>query len=267
MQVTFDSQPAPGQPVNEDLAMAGPRFAFVLDGATAPDGVDSGCEHNVAWLVSRLGGGLARLLVRDQAATLPETLAAAITRVRAQHANTCDLNNPDSPSSTVAIMRETPGTIDYLVLADSPIVIRATAGTVTPFSDHRNDYLPGYTPEIVRSHRNVPGGFWVASTKPEAAHEAITGSLPAGTITTAGIFSDGASRLAERHCMSWGQLLDLLEQEGPSRVIAEVRRADQRVEPGTYRGKPHDDATSLLCRFPVTKAQPSKATFDTGIAL
>lgn len=252
MLVTFDSQPAPGQPVNEDLAMAGPRFAFVLDGATAPEGVDSGCQHNVAWLVSQLGGELARLLVRDEIATLPDILAAAITRVRAPHAATCDLNNPASPSSTVAIVRETPETIDYLVLADSPIVIRTTAGAVTPISDNRNDYLPGYTPEVVRSHRNVPGGFWVASTKPEAAYEAVNGSLPTGTITTAGIFSDGASRLAERHHMTWGQLLTLLEEQGPSQVIAEVRQADERMEPGRYRGKAHDDATALLCRFRIT---------------
>jgi len=99
MQVTFDSQPSPGQPVNEDLVLAGSRFASVLDGATAPPGIDSGCVHGVAWLVSRLGGELARLLVRDEAATLPDTLAATIARVRAQHVTTCDVDNPASPSS------------------------------------------------------------------------------------------------------------------------------------------------------------------------
>ena len=153
MQVTFDSQAAPGRPVNEDLAMAGSSFAFVLDGATAATGVDSGCVHDVVWLVNRLGGELARLLVRDEVATLPETLAAAITRVRGQHASTCDLDNPDSPSSTVAIVRETPGTLEYLVLADSPVVLRTTAGTVTVVCDNRNDHLPGHTPEIVRCPR------------------------------------------------------------------------------------------------------------------
>src|SRR5215217_5918159 len=106
MQITFDSQASPGQPTNEDLVMAGPRFAFVLDGATAPPDVESGCLHDVTWLVSRLAGELARLLVREESPTLPDTLAAAISRVRAQHANTCDLKNPASPSSTVAVIRE-----------------------------------------------------------------------------------------------------------------------------------------------------------------
>lgn len=254
MQITFDSQASPGQRINEDLAMAGPRFAFVLDGATAPPDVESGCLHDVAWLVSRLGGELARLLVRDETPTLPDTLAAAISRVRVQHASTCDLDNPASPSSTVAIIRETQETIDYLVLADSPIVIRTLDGSVHPVHDNRTDYLPGYTPDIVRDHRNVQGGFWVASTKPEAAYEAVTGNLPIGTIAAAGIFSDGTSRLAERHGKTWGQLLELLETAGPSQVIAQVREADATVEAGTYRGKRHDDATALLCRFRITRS-------------
>src|SRR3954454_19058453 len=249
MQITFDSQPSPGQRTNEDLAMAGPRFAFVLDGTTAPPDVESGCVHHVTWLVSRLAGELARLRVRDESPMLPNTLAGAISQVRAQHANTCDLKNPASPSSTVALIRETRETIDYLVLADSPIVIRTLDGSVQPVHVNRTEYLPGYTPDIVREHSNVHGGFWVASTKPEAAYEAITGNFPTGTITTAGIFSDGTSRLAERHGWSWGQLLELLETSGPSQVIAQVHEADETVEAGTYRGKRLDDATALLCRF------------------
>src|SRR3954454_20143494 len=171
MQITFDSQPSPGQRTNEDLAMAGPRFAFVLDGTTAPPDVESGCVHHVTWLVSRLAGELARLRVRDESPMLPNTLAGAISQVRAQHANTCDLKNPASPSSTVALIRETRETIDYLLLADSPIVIRTLDGSVHPVHDNRTEYLPGYTPDIVREHRNVHGGIWVASTKPEAAYD------------------------------------------------------------------------------------------------
>jgi hypothetical protein len=235
--------------VNEDLVMAGPHFAFVLDGATAPVGVDSGCRHDVAWYVARLGGELARLLVGDGAAALADILAEAIGMVRDQHAGTCDLANPASPSSTVSILREAVGTVDYLVLADSPLVLRAVDGEVTAVHDNRPDQLLGHTPETVNAHRNAPGGFWVAGARPEAAYEAVTGSRPQRTLASAGIFSDGASRLVERHGLTWDQLLDLLETEGPSRVIARVRAADEQVEPGRHRGKRHDDATALLCRF------------------
>ena len=254
MQITFDSQPTPGQDVNEDLAIAGPRFAFVLDGATAEAGIDSGCQHGVAWYVSRLGGELARLLALDDADPLPDLLATAITRVRALHSITCDLDNPGTPSSTVALVREAPDRVDYLVLADSPIVMRSTNGEVTPVLDDRVEHLPGRDPETVRSHRNVEGGFWVAGAKPEAAHRALTGSVPTRSLASVGLFSDGSSRLAERHGMSWGQLLDLLEAQGPAQVIAQVRAADGRADPGSYPGKPHDDATAMLCRF--RPAQP-----------
>jgi hypothetical protein len=249
MQVTFDSQPAPGQTVNEDIAVAGPRFAFVLDGATAPPGVDSGCEHTVAWYVTRLGGELSRLLVKDDSTGLPDTLAAAITAVCRLHSITCDLTNPDSPSATVAIVRETPTTVDHLVLADSPIVVRTADGQVLPIRDDRADSLTAEAHEVARAHRNVEGGFWVASTSPAAAHEAVTGSRPIETVASAGIFSDGASRLAERHGLSWADLLELLDDQGPSRLIAQVREADESVAPGAVPGKRHDDATAVLCRF------------------
>ncbi|MGZ4460229.1 MAG: protein phosphatase 2C domain-containing protein [Nocardioidaceae bacterium] len=251
MQITFDTQPTPGHDVNEDLAIAGPRFAFVLDGATAEAGAESGCHHGVAWYVGRLGGELARLLALDDADPLPDILATAITRVRALHSITCDLDNPATPSSTVALVREAPDRVDYLVLADSPVVIRSTDGEVTPVLDDRVEHLPGQDPETVRRHRNVEGGFWVAGAKPEAAHQALTGSVPTKSLASVGLFSDGSTRLAERHGMSWDQLLDLLETQGPSAVIARVRDADADAEPGSYPGKPHDDATAMLCRWRV----------------
>ena len=259
VQVNFDSQPSPGALINEDLAFASDRFAFVLDGATAPKGIDSGCRHSVAWYVSHLGAELARILATDDAATLPDALAASITRVRVAHSASCDLSNPASPSSTVAIIREGIATVDYLVLADSPIVLRMADGTVRVVSDTRTDRLPSYEPEAVRAKRNVSGGFWVASTLPEAAYEAVSGHVARDSVAGAGIFSDGTSRLAERHGQTWAQLMDLLELHGPSQVIAKVREADEHVAEGAYRGKRHDDATSLLCRFRAKRSTTSTA--------
>lgn len=61
MQATYATIATPGR-TNEDYLAAGPDWAFVLDGATEPSGVDSGCTHGVPWLVRRLGGALARRL-------------------------------------------------------------------------------------------------------------------------------------------------------------------------------------------------------------
>jgi hypothetical protein len=107
---------------NEDYAAAGPDWAVVLDGATHFDGVDTGCIHDVPWLVGHLAAALAARLILGPA-NLPEILASAIEATCSAHADTCDLANPDSPSSTVALVRSTGTAIEYLVLGDSPVIL------------------------------------------------------------------------------------------------------------------------------------------------
>ena len=247
MLISHATQAAPGVKHNEDSVLTGPDFAVVLDGATTAPGVDTGCIHDVPWLVSRLGAELSRLLLTESL-DLTDTLSLAIHGVMTQHEDTCDLANPDNPSSTVAIVRDRGQSIDYLALSDSPIVLRKTDGTIEVVHDSRNDYLPGYTVEIVRQQRNAPGGFWVASNKPDAAKEALTGSIARSSLDCAGLFTDGASRLAERHGLRWAGLIRLLGDEGPAAVIDRVRREDERTA-GHNPGKVHDDATAVLCRF------------------
>ncbi|MGH3447937.1 MAG: protein phosphatase 2C domain-containing protein, partial [Nocardioidaceae bacterium] len=149
-------------------------------------------------------------------------------------------------------VRENHTAVEVFVLADSPVVVRRRDGTVAAHCDDRIDHLPGYTPEIVRDHRNAPGGFWVAGSRPEAAYEALTTTIDRDAIEYAGLFSDGASRLVERHGRSWAELLTLLEQEGPAEVLRQVRTADAEApaDPQRHRGKTHDDATAVGCRFP-----------------
>jgi len=246
MWISHATHSAPGERHNEDLVVTGPDFVVVLDGATQAAGVDTGCVHDVPWLVARLGGSLAQLLL-TQADDLTDLLAHAIRTVMAQHAPSCELSNPDSPSTTVAILRRRGDAVDYLVLADSPIVLRDRAGAITVVLDDRIDHLSGYTVEAVREHRNVPGGFWVAGNAPQAADEALTGSVEISQLDCAGVFTDGASRLVERHGMMWADLLDLLAGHDPEAVIRRVRAADHRMA-GQHSGKTHDDATAVLCR-------------------
>ena len=150
---------------------SGGDWAVVLDGATAPAGVDSGCRHSVVWLVRHLAAGLAtRLVLRDQE-SLADILAAAIRETASAHADTCDLTNPDSPSSTVSLVRARGDVLEYLTLGDSPIVLWNHDDTFTLVADDRLEGLPagGRTREkLVRALRNIAGGFWVASTEPDA---------------------------------------------------------------------------------------------------
>ena len=62
MRITYATESTPGH-VNEDCAVCGNEWAVVLDGATAPDGVDSGCIHDVPWLVRHLAAGVTRRIL------------------------------------------------------------------------------------------------------------------------------------------------------------------------------------------------------------
>ena len=229
---------APGRR-NEDYFAVGPDWAFVLDGCTAPAGVDSGCAHDVAWLVRQLGATLAASLATSLE-PLADVLAGAIERTRAAHPG-CDLANPSSPSSTVTLLRLREQ-VEYLVLADSPLVLD-TGTEVRAVIDDRLDHLPSYTQQAVGELRNHPDGFWVAGTDPEAAHRAVQGSVP--TIRRAALLSDGASRHVERfNFTDWPGVLDLLETHGPAELLDQVRRAEVET-PLPPRAKPHDDATAI----------------------
>lgn len=178
---------------------------------------------------------------------LPQALAAAIEATCAAHADSCDLANPDSPSSTVAMVQASETGLDYLVLGDSAVILK-TADQVTHVTDNRVDHLqPGgrpYTRALVRSKRNAPGGFWVASTNPRAAYEARSGT--ADGPAHAALLTDGVTRLVDHYGYDWPGMLAVLERDGPAALIDRVRDAE-RTSPPPARGygKQHDDATAI----------------------
>jgi hypothetical protein len=251
VQITYASEATPGQ-ANEDYVVAGPAWVVVLDGATKRAEVEDGCVHGAGWLVRTLAGQLAHGLAMELAEPLVDLLAEAIKATCSAHADTCDLANPDSPSATVVMLRDHAATVDWLVLADSPLVLD-NDGQIRVVVDDRTAHLPSYTTEAVRAARNSPDGFWVASTRPEAAYEAVTGTAPTSRVRRAGLFSDGAARLVERYgTTDWPGLLDLLDTHGPQALIARTRdaeRVETDVERAGRRGKRHDDATAVLVRF------------------
>jgi hypothetical protein len=138
----------PGR-VNEDLVAAGDGWALVLDGATPVPGVDSGCRHGVPWLVRRLAAALTARLILADPAPLAELVAGAIGDTTDAHAGRCDLDNPDTPSATMSVVRVRDTSLDYLVLCDSPVLLRHRDGTVTRLADDRLAEWYGYSwPDI-----------------------------------------------------------------------------------------------------------------------
>ncbi|MEU1735409.1 protein phosphatase 2C domain-containing protein [Streptosporangium sp. NPDC020145] len=272
MRLTLATDPASPDRPNEDFVGVTSGAVVLLDGAGVPSGMESGCSHGVAWYARTLGSTLLAE-VTQSAAPLAELLTRSIKTVVSLHDFTCDLSHPGTPSATVAMLRRTDDTLEWLVLADSVIIIDTGTAEPTVLSDdrlertgvlHRTelDALTNGTPEhsealrryieIMRCHRNREGGFWVASADPLAAARSLTGSVPAERVRSAALLSDGASRLTDLFGLAtWRQLLDLLTRDGPQGLIAQVRAAEHDDPYGSNRPrhKTHDDATAALWTF------------------
>jgi hypothetical protein len=244
--VAYATLAAPGA-ASEDYVAAGPGWWIVLDGVTPAQNAATGCVHGVRWFVRQLAAALGGLLAREASSALAELTADAIGTVCAAHGGRCDLGNPDSPSSTLAICRHVDDTVDCLVLADSPIVVEHRDGRLTIVEDSRPEHVPagqGTLDAQVRYWRNRPGGFWVASTAPEAARQAVTRQFPAVGVTAIAMLTDGATRLVDHYGRSWATVFPDLVSRGPRWLIEQTRDAE-RARP-LRRGKPHDDATALV---------------------
>ncbi|MFC0008054.1 hypothetical protein [Micromonospora siamensis] len=273
MRVSSASAAAPGRPENEDLVFRFGPLVGVLDGATVPEGFDTGCVHGPSWYVRHLAARIGLAQASRPAATLMSNLAAAILAVRADHDGRCDLDHPGTPSSTVCLLREGGDQVDYLVLCDSPLVLETDA-EVRVVTDDRLDAtaaelrrmmadLPADAADratrfrlVVTAQRermNRTHGYWVAASDPDAAYHAVTGTLPlrgVGALRRAVLLSDGASCAVEQFGLfGWPGLLDLVTTEGPEALIGRVRAAERDHADRLRRFKRADDASVVLCQF------------------
>ncbi|WP_173035199.1 protein phosphatase 2C domain-containing protein [Phytohabitans flavus] len=244
--------------VNEDFTGAVPAAAVLIDGAGIP-GIDSICQHGVAWYARNLGGSLLSLLSLAPDRSLSKVLAEAIEQVTDNHRYTCDVANPISPSATVAMVRVSGGVVEHLVLGDSVVVLDRTDGAPQVVCDTREVIISrSYQSALegvaegseqyhrllrdLRARRNQPGGFWLAKDDPRAADEAITGSCPSYELTGAALLSNGASRFVDRFQLAdWPGLMALLKSNGPADIIRLVRQAEVR------HAAPSDDASIAHC--------------------
>jgi hypothetical protein len=269
---------AAGRP-NEDFAGAVPGAAVLLDGAGIP-GTESICSHGVAWYTHRLGGALLGRLSRGDGQDLAAILATTIDEIAADHRDTCDITHPASPQATVAMVRAQRDRLDYLVLADTFLVLDQVRGGPQVITDGREITarrlcaaplagVPRGTPEYdrtrsacveaLRARRNQPGGYWLAKDDPRAAEEAVTGSRPLPDLDSVALLSNGASRIVSPYGLTdWPGVLDLLGAHGPAAIIGRVRQAEAHTCAGPDARVP-DDATVVHCTHlpPATTDEPS----------
>jgi len=262
------TEPAWPDRQNEDFYLASPEVVVLIDGAGTPPGSETGCTHGVAWFARRLGGAMFAA-AHSPDLDLVESLRTAIADVAAVHADTCDLAHPGTPSATVTMVRVRDAELEYLALADSVLVLEHDSGveaiTDTRIADLERRYRPDVdatafgSPEQaeairtynrrLRAHRNQPGGFWVASSRADAADQAVTGAVPLPDLRTVSLLSDGASWLVDTFgVVDWAGLVRILRSRGPAALIADVREQERADPDGRRfpRGKIHDDATAVL---------------------
>jgi Protein phosphatase 2C len=250
---------------NEDWAgVLVPGLAVVLDGLSAPDGTGTGCRHGTPWFVSQLGPRVLTLAA-DPSRSLVDALAEAIQQVASLHPG-CDLKHPGTPSATMVLLRAHDERANYLALADA-VLLLDTADGLNVVSDERVNQLAGKEREAanrvptgsalklrrraqltraLRRARNRPGGYWVAAADPQAASQAVTGSLPGKTLHRAVLLSDGATRLVDPFGLAtWEELLGMLQESGPDELLRQVRAAEAIDPEGRQwpRTKRSDDAT------------------------
>lgn len=177
---------------SEDRIRVGTNAVVVLDGASGSD-----THVSVNDYVDDLAGALVEVLDAEPDMPLPHALADAIRSTVAA----LRVMPGESPSSTVSIARRRGDAVDLLVLGDSAIYIGPDSQLLTddrlahldlPSRTKANQRLregAGYDDvhrDLVRAVRaeqlpwlNEPGGYWIAEARPEAAHHAITRTVPA----------------------------------------------------------------------------------------
>lgn len=264
MQVSHASAARP-HGNNEDFALSSPSAVVVLDGAGMAPGMASGCRHGVAWYVNQLGTRL-HAEAAQEGTPLTVCLARAIEATADLHRASCAVDDPFSPSATVAVARMRGDLLEWLVLGDCTLVVEH-GSAVTALTDDRlarvapeaREALAKAAPgseERSRAHqvlvreeraqRNTPGGYWVAASDPGAAKQARTGAESTADFRQAALLTDGAARLVTTfHATDWRGFLDLLAHSGPDHVIRRVRQAEQS-DPDLSRwprSKQYDDAT------------------------
>jgi hypothetical protein len=272
MRVETYSEPGSPRKRNEDWVGHSGRSVVVLDGLSAPEGLGSSCKHDVPWFVNELGNYLLAICESAESG-LEDLLAHAISHVAGLHSETCDLSSPDIPSSTVAILRASKECVEWLILADSAILLDCEVGEVEVVTDAKVENsaklekeaalaVPVGSPlheervrELVAAQRlvrNTPEGYWVASASPDAARYATTGSIEIDRVKRAALMTDGAAKLVEFGIDTWDETFARLADGGPQALVAQVRIAEKSDPSGVKwpRYKAQDDATVAYLVFP-----------------
>lgn len=259
----------PGAPTrtSEDRIFTTHSAVIVLDGASQPEP----SEHDGRWLADTLGKTLIDELTSSPGTDLADLLAKSIVFVARQYS----LTPRQSPSTTVSIARWYNGTLEALVLGDSPIVTLGRNGDLLQLRDDRLSQVASVEREAFRKagsvafgvdrpqewqnlvdaqrrQRNVPGGYWIAEAVPDAAMHARRAQWNLHDIAALMLMTDGVSNGIDRYGVpaTWRDAFAVAIRD-PCELVDCIHEAEEADMEGVRwpRSKIHDDKALVLVEF------------------
>jgi hypothetical protein len=116
MQVTVASRRSPETTSNEDFIAATAGVVVVIDGASVPAGLGTGCIHGTAWFARRLGSRLLALLTTQADRSPADSLA--------RRSPTWAPSTPTPAASTIQAAHWQPSFLDVLAEQGPDAIIR-----------------------------------------------------------------------------------------------------------------------------------------------
>lgn len=250
----------------EDLVGGSNNFYWLLDGATPPAGKGN---HKLTVEYVRTLDHYFKEFAKT--ANDPEDLLFnAIKSTRIVFEQKGVIINP--PSSTVIIVQVLRDCLRYLVLGDSYLCVCTGEEVVTitdkrlasvavnertevrtlreqGVSENSTEYIEARRRLIFaeESSRNKAGGYWIAELNPDAAKEAIVGTLPLPNLVFA--VTDGLERLVSVFGVYPGlkELGNTIIEKGDRHIFDQLRllEEDQQNFKRPISSK-HDDASYFL---------------------
>jgi hypothetical protein len=260
--------------VNEDLGVARPTVAWVLDGATGVGQTrQTPGQTDAEWYVERLSAALLDRVHRTDD-SLTAVVRDAVSEVSATFesvASGTDVDPASEPSAAGVVIRVVGSTLEYLALCDCSLVVHRNGQLVDHVTDTRIESLEAQSLSAFERHRasgldaeaareavvptlrehrrrkNTPGNYWVFSTDPAAVDHALTGTVAVEAGDEVCLLTDGLARLVDTydHFTDWSGVaaaLDDCDLEVLFDRLREIEYADPDAD-AYPRLKWADDAT------------------------
>lgn len=254
---------------NEDFGYVCEDFGFIVDGATGVSNIIVTNEISDAkWFSHKIGEYLKEAL-KDTEKTLSDIVKEAIVYVDSEFSKFYRVSMAETkPSSTIAIFRKNNGLLEYLVLGDSPLLVKYKDGQIREFianeqlivlereninklveiANQREINVIEARPFVneallvQRQKMNKENGYYIIADDVKAVDHALCGTIRLDVIQSVMGMSDGFS-----------QLYDVFGLYNKKQLFKEIenRKTFEELYRELYRAQENDKYCNEHPRFKV----------------